>query len=190
MKKQKETKLFHTPRFDAESVTYRTDNGKSFTHTIIKSNPSMAIILKNDNEQIAFIKNFRTTTGQYYLELPAGIQELGETDVETAERELKEETGYTCKNTKLLVIGPSLLDPSKSNEDFGVAIADAGSQESRNLDSDEQISQEILWLNENEVFTRLYFQMQLGTPFYNDLYLSGHSIYALLSYKFLYGSLL
>ena len=186
MKKTDEKTLFHTPRFDGVSVTYSTDSGdKRLNHTIIKSHPSVAIILKNDKGEIAFIKNFRTTTGNFYLEIPAGIQESGETDIETAKRELREETGYEVEDIKLLVIGPSLNDPSKSNEDFGVAIATAGSKGSRQLDQDEQISDEILWLNENEVFTRLYFQMQLGQPFYNDLYLSGHTIYALLSYKFL-----
>lgn len=185
---KKEERVFKTPRMEGVKATYVADDGESFTHTIIKSQPSVAIIVRREDGKIAFIKQMRSTTGEYYMEIPAGLKNVDEDSIlEAAKREVQEETGFLTKNVQILVNGPSLLDPSKSNEDFGVAIATAATQKSRCLDENEQIDEEIIWIDENEVFARLYNQMSLGEPFFEGLYMSGHTMYALLAYKFLKG---
>ena len=119
-----EERVFKTPRMEGVRRTLRAEDGDEFTHTIIKSQPSVAIIVRKEGK-IAFIKQLRSTTGKYYLEIPAGLLNEGEGSIlDAARREVREETGFIAKNVKLLVQGPSLLDPSKSDEDFGVAIAD------------------------------------------------------------------
>lgn len=182
-----EEKVFKTPRMEGVKVSYIADDGESFTHTIIKSMPSVAIIVRREEDnKIAFIRQMRSTTGKYYMEIPAGLQNIGENSIlDAAKREVREETGLLVKEVELLVKGPSLLDCSKSNEDFGVALATAYSKKSRILDANEQIDEEIIWLSEEEVFARLRNQMTNGEPFFKDLYLSGHTVYALLSYQFL-----
>ena len=181
-----EERVFKTPRMEGVKATYVADNGESFTHTIIKSEPSVAVIVHREDGKIAFIKQMRSTTGKYYMEIPAGLKNVDEDNIlEAAKREVREETGFLTKNVEILVKGPSLLDPSKSNEDFGVAIATAASKESRCLDEDEQIDEDIIWIDEEEVFMRLKNQMANGEPFFGGLYLSGHTMYALLSYQFL-----
>lgn len=183
---KKEERVFKTPRMEGVKATFVADDGESFTHTIIKSEPSVAIIVRRDDGKIAFIKQMRSTTGEYYMEIPAGLKNPDEGSIlDAAKREVREETGFLVKDVKILVHGPSLLDPSKSNEDFGVAIATAASKKSRCLDENEQIDEEIIWLDEKEVFSRLYNQMALGEPFFEGMYLSGHTMYALLSYQFL-----
>lgn len=181
-----EERVFKTPRMEGVKATYIADDGESFTHTIIKSQPSVAIIVRREDGKIAFIKQMRSTTGKYYMEIPAGLKNVDEDSIlEAAKREVREETGFLTKNVEILVNGPSLLDPSKSNEDFGVAIATAASKKSRCLDENEQIDEEIIWIGEDEVFERLRHQMTNGEPFFEGLYLSGHTIYALLAYQFL-----
>lgn len=183
---EKEERVFQTPRMEGVKATYVADDGERFTHTIIKSQPSVAVIVKNDKDQIAFIKQMRSTTGEYYMEIPAGLLNEGEDSIiDAAKREVREESGYIVKDVQQLVKGPSLLDPSKSNEDFGVAIATAVSKKSRCLDENEHIDKSIVWIDEMEVFERLNDQMKTGKPFYEGLYLSGHTMYALLSYYFL-----
>ena len=181
-----EEMVFTNPRMEGVKATYVADDGESFTHTIIKSQPSVAIIVRRDDGKIAFIKQMRSTTGKYYMEIPAGLKNADEDSIlEAAKREVREETGFLTKNVEILVKGPSLLDPSKSNEDFGVAIAMAASKKSRCLDENEHIEEEIIWIDEDEVFERLRHQMANGEPFFEGLYLSGHTMYALLTYQFL-----
>lgn len=183
---KKEERVFKTPRMEGVKATYVAEDGESFTHTIIKSQPSVAVIVRSEEGKIAFIKQFRSTTGKPYIEIPAGLLNFDEESIlDAAKREVREETGFLIKDIEILVNGPSLLDPSKSNEDFGVAIATAGSQKSRCLDEVEHIDEEIIWIDEDEVFSRLQNQMAIGEPFFEGLYLSGHTMYALLSYNFL-----
>ncbi len=178
----KEERVFKTPRMEGVKVTYSDDKGKPvLTHTIIKSNPSVAIIVRKEGK-IALIRQFRSTTGQYYIEIPAGIINDGETEIEAAIRETREETGLLVKDAQILVKGPSLLDPSKSNENYGVAVADVYGKKGQCLDTEEQIDSEILWMDESDVFERVRAQMFLGEKFSEDLFLSGHSLYALMAY--------
>lgn len=182
----REETVFKTPRMEGIRRTLATEDGSSsFTHTIIHSEPSVAIIVRKQGK-IALIRQLRSTTNCYYWEIPAGLKNLDEdSQKETAIREVREETGLLIKDVEILVKGPSLLDPSKSDENFGVAVATAYDKKDRCLDENERIDSDILWMDEQEVFTRLKEQMSKGTFFYDGLHMSGHSIYALLAYQFL-----
>lgn len=180
--KANEERVFKTPRMEGVKVTYNDECGNHvLTHTVIRSKPSVAIIVRNEGK-IAFIRQFRSTTGQYYFEIPAGLIENGETEVDAAIRETREETGLLVKEVNLLVKGPSLLDPSKSDENYGVAVANVYGKKGQCLDAAEQIDSEIYWMDESEVFERVQAQLFKGEKFSEDLFISGHSLYALMAY--------
>lgn len=182
-KKVRQEQVFKTPRMEGLKVTYVDEQGNIvLTHTVIHSKPSVAVIVKN-NGKIAFIKQFRSTTGQWYIEVPAGLIEDGETEKMAATRESEEEAGLVIGNVEVLVKGPSLLDPSKSDENYGVVVADMISNKKRHLDEMEIISNHIIWLEEDFVFKKLCEQLYEGKNFYEDLFLSGHSVYAIMAYK-------
>lgn len=182
MKISNEEKIFKTPRMEGVKVTYCNDDGKAvLAHTIIRSRPSIAIIVCRGKE-IALIRQFRSTTGQYYLEIPAGCINEGESEKEAAIRETREETGLLIRNVEILVKGPSLLDPSKSDENYGVAVAETYEQKSQILDEMEQIDSDIIWMEENVLFSRIRAQMFKGEKIMDDLFMSGHSLYALMAY--------
>ncbi|MCL2859471.1 MAG: NUDIX hydrolase [Oscillospiraceae bacterium] len=175
-----------TPRMAAVRVSYEGDKGTNINHMIIESAPSVAIIITDGNQRIAFIKQFRSTTGETYIELPAGLLVASDkTILDTASREAQEESGLLVKRVSLLDKSPNLLDPSKSNEDFGLAIGEVAGQVDRNLDEQEAISSKLIWLPKNEVENRLRKSITIGKPFFDRLFLSGHSKDALLTYFFL-----
>ena len=182
-KKVSQEQVFKTPRMEGLKVSYVDEQGNPvLTHTIIHSKPSIAVIIRNEGK-IAFISQFRSTTGKYYIELPAGLIEEGETEETAAIRETEEETGVVVGDVKVLVKGPSLLDPSKSDENYGVIVADMIGNKKRHLDEMEKIDDQIIWLEEDFVFKKLCEQLFEGKAFYEDLFLSGHSLYALMAYK-------
>ena len=180
--KTNEESVFKTPRMEGVKVSYADFQGNHvLTHTIIRSRPSIAVVVRK-NGQIALIQQFRSTTGLYYIEIPAGLINDGESEEAAAIRETHEETGLLVKDTYSLVKGPSLLDPSKSNENYGVAVADVYGKNAQCLDEMEVIDSSILWMDEEEVFARVRAQLFKGTPFIGNLYMSGHSLYALMAY--------
>lgn len=180
--KTAEERVFKTPRMEGVKVSYSDEQGNHvLTHTIIKSNPSIAIIVRKEGK-IALIKQFRSSTGENYIEIPAGIINDGESEAEAAVRETLEETGLIVNNVDVLVKGPSLLDPSKSNENYGVAVADVCGKGERMLDETEEIDDEIIWMNEEEVFERVRAQIYKGEFFKDNLFMTGHSLYALMAY--------
>lgn len=182
-KKVSQEQILKTPRMEGLKVTYVDEQGNIvLTHTVIHSKPSVAVIVRHEGK-IAFIKQFRSTTGEFYIELPAGLIEEGETEEMAAIRETEEETGVVVGNVKVLVKGPSLLDPSKSDENYGVIVADMIGNKKRHLDEMEKIDDQIIWLEEDFVFKKLCEQLFEGKAFYEDLFLSGHSLYALMAYK-------
>ncbi len=65
--------------------------------------PGAALILPIvDDDNIIMIKNYRFVVDETLWELPAGILEPDEPPIETAKRELIEETGYRAKSIEPL----------------------------------------------------------------------------------------
>jgi len=52
-------------------------------------------VLPITSNKIVMVQNYRYPANQWFLELPSGIIEKGETPEQCAKRELKEEIGYT-----------------------------------------------------------------------------------------------
>jgi ADP-ribose pyrophosphatase len=63
---------------------------------------AVTMIVENDIGSVIFARISRYTTGLTEWELPAGGVEIGETEIEAAEREVLEETGYTSEDHQLI----------------------------------------------------------------------------------------
>lgn len=63
---------------------------------------AVAILVENEFGSVVLARICRYTTGLTEWELPAGGVEIGETEIEAAQREVLEETGYTSKNHQLI----------------------------------------------------------------------------------------
>ncbi|MCQ4635384.1 NUDIX hydrolase [Anaerovorax odorimutans] len=77
---------------------------------IVEHNGAVAIVPITDEGKLVMVKQFRYPSGKVILEIPAGKIDEGETDpLQTARRELKEETGYAADSMHYLgKINPSV----------------------------------------------------------------------------------
>ena len=60
---------------------------------VVVHGPSVAIVAVDDEDCVVLVRQVRVPAGGAVLELPAGRVETGESPLETARRELREETG-------------------------------------------------------------------------------------------------
>ncbi|MEK7731269.1 MAG: NUDIX hydrolase [Planctomycetota bacterium] len=86
--------LLSTPRFNVERRVFAGADGGSFTREVVVHPGAVVILPIIDPGRIVMIRNFRYTIEQELWELPAGTAEPDEAAIETARRELEEESGY------------------------------------------------------------------------------------------------
>ena len=105
--------LLITERFRVEEITRELPGGGSRTRAVVRHPGAVAIIPMVDDHHVCLIENYRVTVGAKLLEIPAGTLEAGESPLETAQRELWEETGYRAHSLDPLTsfyLSPGIMD--------------------------------------------------------------------------------
>jgi ADP-ribose diphosphatase len=88
--------LLETRRFTVvEEIVVRPD-GREARCQYVKHPGAVAILPLVDERHVCLIRSRRLTVGKTLIEIPAGTREPDEMPLETARRELAEETGYTA----------------------------------------------------------------------------------------------
>ena len=82
--------------FDGQLISVRvdeieTDGGRRSTREIVE-HPGAVVVLAWDGQRLTLVRQWRHAAGRELLELPAGTIDPGESPLETARRELAEET--------------------------------------------------------------------------------------------------
>src|SRR3954468_23960441 len=72
----------------------RLPSGRETVREIIEHPGAVAILAITEDWQIILARQYRYAVDGSLLEIPAGTREPNETPIETADRELVEETGY------------------------------------------------------------------------------------------------
>jgi ADP-ribose pyrophosphatase len=101
-------------------LTSAGDVAPRFHHTI-EHPGAVAIIPMIEDEQVCLIRNNRLAVGKTLVELPAGTLEPAEAPQRTAERELKEETGYSAAHWHEL--NGCFMSPGILNERMHLFVA-------------------------------------------------------------------
>ncbi|MBK9323952.1 MAG: NUDIX hydrolase [Bdellovibrionaceae bacterium] len=112
-------------------------NGKKGLREYIPHPGAAMVVPITDEGHLVMIRQFRYPLGKEFIEFPAGKIDSGEEAIQTARRELLEETGYTAKDMKHLTsIHPVI---GYSNEVIEIFVANHLSLSEQRLDEEEFI---------------------------------------------------
>jgi ADP-ribose pyrophosphatase len=96
-------------------------DGQQHVRDIIEHPGAVVIVPMVAADRVCLIRNYRIAVGQTLWELPAGTLEPGEPPLETAGRELIEETGYRA--AKVEKFGELWMSPGILNERMHMFVA-------------------------------------------------------------------
>lgn len=113
---------------------------------IVEHPGAVGIVALTDDNKIVLVKQFRKPIEKVIWEIPAGKLEIGESPKECAIRELKEETGYTAKDIKL--IHKFFTSSGFSNQKIYIFLATNLIKGKPNFDDDEFIDKYEIDINE------------------------------------------
>lgn len=97
-----ETSILGEAFLHIKRVETKLPNGVEVSRIVVRHKGAAVIIPVLNNGNFLLVKQYRLPIDEYLLEFPAGGKEEDETWEETAQRELREETGYASKNIKSL----------------------------------------------------------------------------------------
>ena len=99
---------FDGPRFNVVRKKYKREDGKEFLRDIVNPGDAAVILPITENNEVVFEKQLRESVEKVCLELPAGMVDPGEEPIDTAKRELEEETGLIANSIEhMITIYPS-----------------------------------------------------------------------------------
>jgi ADP-ribose pyrophosphatase len=98
-----ELTLLKARRFSIVEKTVTRADGQTASCQYVKHLGSVAILPLLDDGRVCLIRSCRLTVGETLIEVPAGTREPDESPLETARRELAEETGYRAASFEELI---------------------------------------------------------------------------------------
>ncbi len=127
-------------RVDVETV--RSPAGATIELELVRHPGAAAVVpivseLDSADPHVLLIRQYRHAADGFIWEIPAGVLEPGETPEECARRELREETGATAREMKLLT--SVYTTPGFTDERIHLFLASGISVAEQNLESDELI---------------------------------------------------
>ena len=126
--------------YDGSFLQVRRDRVKlpddSETHREYFRHPGAVVILPLfENGEVLLERQFRYPNAQVFVEFPAGKLEPGEDPLLCAQRELREETGYTAKRWQFLCTIHNAI--AYSDEHLDIYLAEGLTAGERQLDAGE-----------------------------------------------------
>ncbi len=108
-------------------ITVRTDKVRmpddhQAERTVVTHPGAVAVLALDDAQRVLMIRQYRHPVGRQLWEIPAGLRDTdGESPLETAQRELLEETGYRAREWHTLV--DYFTSPGFSTERIRIFLA-------------------------------------------------------------------
>lgn len=115
----------------------RLPSGRETKREMIEHPGSVIVLPVTTDAEVLLIRQYRYVTGEYLIELPAGLIDEREEPKDAATRELKEETGYEAG--KLTFLGAAWASPGYTQEETSFYVATECVQVEHEPDEDEPI---------------------------------------------------
>jgi len=115
----------------------RLPDGREASREYVRHPGAVAVVALFPDGRVLLERQYRHPLAREFLELPAGKLEPGEPHLETAKRELLEETGYAAAEWR--VLGRYHPSNGSTNQVFHVTIARALDRRSEPLDTNETL---------------------------------------------------
>jgi ADP-ribose pyrophosphatase len=112
--------IYKGRKFSVEKKIKTLPNGARMRVEAIKAGGGPTILPINRG-RIVLVKEYRPVIGEWIYELPAGGRNRGEGILDSAKRELKEETGFTAKRLRSMFA--SFPTPGMSTEEMQFFVA-------------------------------------------------------------------
>ena len=97
---KKERRIFSGVLLKLNKDIVELNNGNSQVREYIKTDDASCCVAIDKDDNIILVKQYRYAQKRELIELPAGKIDKGETPIETAKRELLEETGFISDEWK------------------------------------------------------------------------------------------
>lgn len=113
--------IFKGRVFDVTVDNIKYQSGNEGIREVVIHNGGSVVVPVTTDGKIVMVTQYRYPFGKKFLELPAGKLEKNEDPFVCAERELTEETGYTCKN--IIKLGKIAASPGFCTELLHIYLA-------------------------------------------------------------------
>ena len=137
-------RLLSTAKFSVERRVLNDPSGGAVQREVVVHPGAVVILPLLDRDHIVMIRNFRYSVEQELWELPAGTVEPGEPGIETARRELEEETGYRAE--RMTPLAEFFTSPGVMTELMRAFVAEELTPVGQRLEPDERIKVEVVTL--------------------------------------------
>ncbi len=143
------TTVFESRVFNVERRTI-AHGEERFERSVAVHPGAVAVLVINDNDQVGFIRQYRSTFDREILEIPAGTLDVpGEEPLDAAKRELHEEMGLRAQSWTFL--GRFMNSPGWSTQVMWVYEARDLEEVEREPAGAEESSATIHWYAKDEI---------------------------------------
>ena len=119
------------------SDTARTPEGDIVPREVVEHIGGVGIAMEDENGKFFMVTQYRYAQETVTVEFPAGKKEPGEDPLETAKREIIEETGY--EGTDFVYLGKMFPTPAYDSEVVDMYYTKKGAYKGQHLDDDEYL---------------------------------------------------
>jgi len=145
--------ILHAHVFDVERRSVRHGSAV-FARDVVTHAGAVAILARNDRDEIGFLRQYRATVDRINLEIPAGTMDVvGEDPLTTAKRELREELG--CEAATWRSLGTFTVSPGWTDQLMTLFEATDLTHVRRHPEGPEEISSSVEWIPVSEIKSTL-----------------------------------